>query len=84
MKYSVHNTHDSRYFKYGIQIQGMLNFHEARNWFTRTYDIGDDISRNEPLLNGRWAFQLVYQTYMIYVKGDEELAWFKMKYGQEA
>ena len=84
MKYSVHSTRDNRYFKHGIQIQGMLNFHAARNWFSQTYGIGDDISRDEPISNGHWAFHLVYQTYMIYVKGDDELAWFKLKYGQDA
>lgn len=84
MKYSLHQTRDNRYFKHGIQVlDNMLDFHEARRWFTETYGIGDDISRDEPLQNGHWAFQIAYTTYMIYVKGDEELNWFKLKYGQE-
>jgi hypothetical protein len=46
--------------------------------------VGDDIGRDEPLVNGHWAFQIHYNTYMIYVKGDEELSWFKIKYGEQA
>ena len=84
MKYNLHNTRDNRYFKYGIQIHGMLNFHAARNWFSQTYGVGADVGRDEPISNEHWAFHLVYQTYMLYVRGDDELAWFKLKYGEEA
>jgi hypothetical protein len=62
----------------------MLEFHDVRRWFTETYGVGDDISRDEPLLNGHWAFFLKFQHYIVYVRGDDELAWFKLKYGQEA
>jgi hypothetical protein len=82
VNYSVHETRDNRYFKYGVQVlKSMLDFHNVRRWFTETYGVGDDIGRDEPLVNGNWAFQIHYTTYMIYVKGDEELAWFKIKYG---
>jgi len=84
MRYSLHETRDNRYFKYGIQILGtMLEFHNVRRWFTETYGVGDDIGRDEPLVNGHWAFFLKFQHYIIYVKGDKELNWFKLKYGQE-
>jgi len=82
MNYSVHQTRDNRYFKHGIQIQGMLNFHEARNWFSSTYGYASTIA-NDPVGNEHWSYHLVYQTYMIYVRGDEELSWFKLKYGEE-
>jgi hypothetical protein len=26
---------------------------------------------------------MIYRTYMFYLQGDEELAWFKMKWGSE-
>lgn len=81
MKYSVHETRDNRYFKHGIQVHGMLNFHEARNWFSKTYGVASTIA-NDIIDNEHWTFHLVYQTYMIYVKGDEELSWFKLKYGE--
>ena len=83
MKYSVHETRENKYFKHGVQIHGMLNFHAARNWFSQTYGVGTDVGRDDPISNEHWAFHLVYRTYMIYVKGDDELAWFKLKYGQE-
>jgi len=82
MNYSVHQTRDNRYFKHGIQIQGMLNFHHARNWFSSTYGYASTIA-NDPVDNKHWSYHLVYQTYMIYVRGDEELSWFKLKYGEE-
>ena len=84
MKYSVHETRDNRYFKYGIQIlDTMLEFHAVRRWFTETYGVGDDIGRDEPLVNRHWAFFLKFQHYIVYVQGDDELSWFKLKYGQE-
>ena len=82
MNYSIHETRDNRYFKYSVKISGgMLNFHDARTWVTQTYGIGDDISKDEPIVNGHWAFFIKYRHYVIYLKGDEELAWFKIKYG---
>jgi hypothetical protein len=85
MNYSTHETRDNRYFKYGIQIfGGMLNFHDARTWFTQTYGVGDDISKDEPVVNEHWAFFIKYRHYVIYVKGDKELSWFKIKYGEPA
>lgn len=62
----------------------MLEFHDVRRWFTTTYGVGDDISRDEPLVNGHWAFFLKFQHYIVYVRSDDELAWFKLKYGEEA
>lgn len=83
MKYSVHQTRENKYFKHGIQVFKMLDFHDARRWLTSTYGIGDDIGRDDTIINGHWAFFLKYNHYMIYVRDDEELAWFKMKHGQE-
>ena len=60
----------------------MLNFHHARNWFSSTYGYASTIA-NDPVDNKHWSYHLVYQTYMIYVRGDEELSWFKLKYGEE-
>ena len=84
MKYYLHDTRENKYFKYGIQVNGMLNFHDVRRWCVDVYGHGTDITRDEPIVNEHWAFYMVYQQYMIYLKGDEELNWFKLKYGTEA
>lgn len=79
MKYSLHDTRENKYFKYGIQVQGILNFHGVRQWLTQTYGFSEDV--NKPIDNPHWSFHIVYNTYMVYIKGDEELSWFKVKYG---
>ena len=84
MKYYLHDTRENKYFKYGIQVNGMLDFHSVRRWCTDTYGIGANITRDEPISNENWAFYIIYQQYMIYLKGDEQLNWFKLKYGTEA
>ena len=83
MNYSIHETRENRYFKHGIQVFSMLDFHAARQWLTSTYGFGDDIGRDEPIINKHWAFFLKFKHHVIYVAGDEELAWFKMKWGSE-
>jgi hypothetical protein len=73
-------------FSYCIEIPSMLDFHEVRVWLTKTYGeghkffVGDDIINN----NGRakWGYKLVYKRYLIYLLGDEEFAWFKLKFGE--
>ena len=84
MKYYLHDTRENKYFKYGIQVNRMLDFHAVRRWCTETYGVGADISRDEPISNENWSFYIIYQQYMIYLKGDEQLNWFKLKYGTEA
>lgn len=84
MNYNLHNTKDKKHFKYGVQIHGILNFHKARNWFAQTYGPCESLAHGDKIDNERWSFHIVYQIYMIYVKGDEELSWFKLKFGQEA
>ena len=82
MNYTLHETRKNQYFKYSIQILGgMLNFHDVRIWITQTYGPGADVSKDESIVNGHWAFFIKYRHYVIYVKGDEELSWFKLKWG---
>jgi hypothetical protein len=81
MNYSLHETRENQYFKHGIQITGMLNFHAVRNWFGQTYGPCESLAHGSKIDNLHWSYHVVYQTYMIYVQGDEELAWFKIKYG---
>jgi len=60
----------------------MLDFHDARQWLIKTYGFSESIGFDVEL-NKHWAFYMRYQSYMIYVKDDEELNWFKLKHGQE-
>ena len=82
MNYQILNLTQSEYFKYGIRINGMLNFHAVRNWFTQTYGPCESLAHGEKINNKHWSYEIVYQNYTIYVKGDEELSWFKLKYGE--
>jgi hypothetical protein len=60
----------------------MLDFHEARQWLTQTYGISDSTDKDVEY-NKHWAFFIKFQYYMLYVRDDQELSWFKMKYGEE-
>jgi hypothetical protein len=82
MRYSVHETRENKYFKHGIQVFKMLDFHEARKWMSQAYGFSESIDR-EVELNKHWAFYMKFNHYMLYVRNDEELSWFKIKYGQE-
>ena len=82
MRYSVHETRENQLYKHGIQVFNMLEFHEARKWLIQTYGISENIDKDVEL-NEHWAFFLKYRHHMLYVRGDEELSWFKMKHGQE-
>ena len=59
----------------------MLNFHAVRNWFSKTYGPCESLAHGSKIDNKYWSFEVVYQNYVIYVKGDEELSWFKIKHG---
>ena len=82
MRYSVHETRENQLYKHGIQVFKMLEFHAARQWMIQTYGFSDSID-NDVKLNEHWAFFLKYNHFMLYLKSDEELSWFKMKYGRE-
>jgi len=81
------NVKEAFGFNYCIEIPSMLDFHEVRVWLTKTYGEGhkfvvdDDIINN----NGRakWGHKLMYMRCLIYFLGDEEFAWFKLKFGDQ-
>ena len=74
-------------FNYCIEIPAMLDFHEVRVWLTKTYGEGhkfvvdNDVIRNDGV--AKWGYKLVYKRYLIYFLGDEEFAWFKLKFGEQ-
>ena len=81
MNYQILEVRQNEYFKHGIRVRGMLDFHAVRNWFSQTYGPCESLAHGNKIDNTHWSYEVIYQTYMIYVKGDEELAWFKIKWG---
>lgn len=61
----------------------MLDFHSARQWMSESYGQSESIDK-DVVYNDHWAFYMKYNHYMLYVKDDQELTWFKIKYGEEA
>ena len=80
MNYSIHETRENKYFKHGIQVFNMLDFHNVRQWLSKTYGFSESIDKDIEY-NKHWSFFIKFNHHMIYVKGDEELSWFKIKYG---
>ena len=83
MKYYLHTTRETENFKYGIQINDMLDFHKARRWCSDTYGFSACVTTDDGVAHDHWAYYIVYQQYTMYFKGDEELSWFKMRWGSE-
>ncbi len=84
MDYQIHTAAPDG-FEYGIAIDRMLDFHAARRWLLQTY--GHSESTNSPYwtlgehLELHWTWAIAYQNYAIFLKGDDELGWFKLKFG---
>lgn len=80
------NVKEAFGFNYCIEIPSMLDFHEVRVWLTRTYGEGHKfvVDNTIPQNNDRakWGYKLVYKRHLIYFLGDEEFAWFKLKFGE--
>jgi hypothetical protein len=81
MYYTVVEAQPNRHFKYIVDIDRMLEFHTARQWLSATYGFTESIEKDLPDTNPHWAFLLAVTSYQIYLQGNEELAWFKMRYG---
>lgn len=72
-------------FKYCIELSSMLDFHEVRVWLTKTYGEGlkcIDDRINQDSNGKKWGHYLLYMRYIIYFLGEEEFAWFKLKFGE--
>jgi hypothetical protein len=81
MNYQLLDVRPNEYFKHSIRMHRILDFHAVRNWFDQTYGPCESLSHGNKIDNLHWSFDVVYQNYTIYVKGDEELLWFKIKHG---
>ena len=82
MRYIVEDAIPNKYFKYIVDIGQVLDFHNARKWMSETYGYSDDLRKYQPDCNNKhWAFSINFRFHKIYLRGDEELAWFRIKYG---
>jgi hypothetical protein len=80
--YTVEDSSPNKYFKYIIDIGRMLDFHDVRKWLSDTYGYTEDIKKDQPDTNLHWAFTINWKIHKVYLRGDEELSWFKIKYGE--
>ena len=60
----------------------MLDFHETRQWLIQTYGLSESIDKDVEY-NPHWAFYMKYNHYMLYLRGNEELSWFKIRHGEQ-
>jgi hypothetical protein len=74
------NPIDNEYFKYNVKIPMMLDFHRVRQWLSVTYGYSDEYDDHPS--NKHWAFVIRLSSNMVYLKGEEEVTWFKIKYGE--
>jgi len=83
MRYSLYLEPDEgKTFKYILEIAGILDFHKARNWLTDTYGPCETLAHGDKVDNKHWTYHIVYHHYVLRIFDDEELSWFKLKYGE--
>ena len=80
MNYTLENTRPNNHFKYLIRIARMLEFHAVRQWLSQTYGLAEHIDR-DTIHNLHWGFEIKMGASTVYLRGDEELSWFKIRYG---
>ena len=79
MKYTQFSSFRPEY-QYGITVDRMLDFHEARIWLQSNYGWCGIVA--EPTYdNEHWAYHIEYTNYLIYLRGDAELAWWRLRWG---
>jgi hypothetical protein len=81
MNYNLEDTLSNEYFRYIVDIGQVLDFHDARKWMSETYGYSEDLKKDRPDTNPHWAFAINWRLHKIYLKGDKELSWFKIKWG---
>jgi len=80
MNYKLEDTCANDHFKYLIRIGRMLEFDAVRKWMTQTYGMAEQIDR-DTIHNPHWGFEIRLGGSTLYLRGDEELSWFKIKHG---
>lgn len=76
------NPIKNKHFKYNVKIPMMLDFHKTRQWLSVTYGYSDELNEGDQPPNEHWAFIIRLSSNLIYLKGEEEVSWFKIKYGE--
>ena len=70
-----------------LNVSGVIPFHHARKWCNETWGFGTDVDthytamRAGEQVNPHWAYDAQYTQYRIYLAGDQELVWFRLKFG---
>ena len=80
MNYTLEDTRPNNHFKYLIKIGRMLEFHTVRQWLSQTYGLAEQVDR-DTIHNPHWGFEIRLGGCTVYLRGDEELSWFKIKHG---
>jgi hypothetical protein len=80
MNYTVLETADPDHFKYFIRIARMIEFDTVRKWLSQTYGLAEHIDR-DTVNNPHWGFNIRLGGSIVYLRGDEELSWFRIKWG---
>ena len=68
------------HFKYLIRVGRMLEFDATRKWLSQTYGLAEQMDR-DTIHNPHWGFEIRLGGSTVYLRGDEELSWFKIKHG---
>ena len=72
-----------------LNVSGVIPFHHARKWCNETWGFGTDVDTHWAAqqageeVNPHWAYDAQYNQYRIYLTGDPELVWFRLKFGSE-
>jgi len=83
MNYTLEDTRPNNHFKYLIRIGRMLEFHTVRQWLSQTYGLAEQLDR-DTIHNPHWGFEIRMGASTVYLRGDEELSWFKIRHGDPA
>ena len=85
MKYLLDTNTDEMFtgYQYVTNIKRMMDFHAVRTWCNESFGI----SERDVLIHGRyvaeqWAWHLDYQRHRVFLKSEQELTWFKLKFGE--
>jgi len=80
MNYTLEDTRPNNHFKYLIRIGRMLEFHAVRQWLSQTDGLAEQLDR-DTIKNPHWGFEIRMGASTVYLRGDEELSWFKIRHG---
>ena len=80
VKYVLEDARPNDHFKYLIRIGRMLEFHTVRQWLSQAYGLAEQLGR-DTVHNPHWGFEIRMGGSIVYLRGDEELIWFKVKHG---